>query len=177
MGTAVMISIKPKWVDLIVNGNKTIEIRKTKPKLETPFKCYIYETKGDTDVPVIYEDGSMDFHGRGMVVGEFMCVRCSSVFINAKEYDFSEWPLEVPDTRLSVKEIIDYIGDMRQSYWWYISDLKMYDKPKPLFDFQRVCSKIKEDCGTCKRLFPKKYDCIAGLTRPPQSWCYVEEVQ
>lgn len=42
---SVMISIQPKWCELIGNGNKTIDVRKTKPKIETPFKCYIYCTK------------------------------------------------------------------------------------------------------------------------------------
>ena len=42
---SVLISIKPKWCELIVSGKKTVEVRKTKPKLETPFKCYIYCTK------------------------------------------------------------------------------------------------------------------------------------
>ena len=41
---SVLISIKPKWCELIANGKKTVEVRKTKPKLETPFKCYIYCT-------------------------------------------------------------------------------------------------------------------------------------
>ena len=41
---AVLISIRPKWVEKIVSGEKTLEVRKTRPKLETPFKCYIYCT-------------------------------------------------------------------------------------------------------------------------------------
>ena len=41
----VLISIRPQWCELIANGKKTIEVRKSRPKLETPFKCYIYETK------------------------------------------------------------------------------------------------------------------------------------
>lgn len=44
MSKAVMLSIRPRWVQKIANGKKTIEVRKTKPKLETPFKCYIYCT-------------------------------------------------------------------------------------------------------------------------------------
>lgn len=44
MSKAVMLSIRPKWVEKIANGEKTIEVRKTKPKLDTPFKCYIYCT-------------------------------------------------------------------------------------------------------------------------------------
>lgn len=44
MAKAVLISIRPEWVEKIANGWKTIEVRKTKPYLETPFKCYIYCT-------------------------------------------------------------------------------------------------------------------------------------
>ena len=42
---SVLISIQPKWVEKIASGEKTIEVRKTAPKLQTPFKCYIYCTK------------------------------------------------------------------------------------------------------------------------------------
>ena len=45
MNKAVLISIRPEWCDLIMRGKKTIEVRKTRPKLETPFKVYIYCTK------------------------------------------------------------------------------------------------------------------------------------
>ena len=42
---SVLISIQPKWVEKICRGEKTIEVRKSRPKLETPFKVYIYQTK------------------------------------------------------------------------------------------------------------------------------------
>jgi hypothetical protein len=58
---AVLISIKPKWCDLIRRGRKTVEVRKTCPKLEVPFKVYIYETM----------DGG---RGSGLVFGEFVCI-------------------------------------------------------------------------------------------------------
>ena len=45
MNRAVLISIKPEWCSLIATGNKTVEIRKSIPKLDTPFKCYIYCAK------------------------------------------------------------------------------------------------------------------------------------
>lgn len=44
MSKSVMISIRPKWCEKIVNGEKTIEVRKTRPKLNTPFRVYIYCT-------------------------------------------------------------------------------------------------------------------------------------
>ena len=52
---AVLISIRPKWCEKIINGQKTIEVRKARPKMDTPFKCYIYEC------------------GNGKVIGEFLC--------------------------------------------------------------------------------------------------------
>lgn len=42
---SVLISIKPKWCELIASGKKTVEVRKTRPKLDPPFKVYIYCTK------------------------------------------------------------------------------------------------------------------------------------
>lgn len=35
---AVLLSIQPRWCGLITNGKKTIEVRKTRPKIDTPFK-------------------------------------------------------------------------------------------------------------------------------------------
>lgn len=42
---SVLISIRPKYCELIASGKKTVEVRKTRPKIETPFKCHIYCTK------------------------------------------------------------------------------------------------------------------------------------
>lgn len=73
---SVLISIRPMWCELIENGKKTIEVRKTRPKIEPPFKCYIYETKGKTDVPTfVDEDGHFIYEGRGQITGEFVCDR------------------------------------------------------------------------------------------------------
>ena len=33
MSKAVMLSIRPKWMEKIASGEKTIEVRKTRPKL------------------------------------------------------------------------------------------------------------------------------------------------
>ena len=47
---SVLISIQPKWCELIASGKKTVEVRKSAPRLETPFKCYIYQTKAMKDI-------------------------------------------------------------------------------------------------------------------------------
>ena len=44
---AVLLSIQPRYCELIASGKKTVEVRKTRPKLETPFKCYIYCTQSE----------------------------------------------------------------------------------------------------------------------------------
>lgn len=44
MSKAVLISIRPEWVEKILNGEKTLEVRKNRPNMETPFKVYIYCT-------------------------------------------------------------------------------------------------------------------------------------
>lgn len=43
-----LLSIQPKWCELIASGEKTIEVRKTAPKLETP-SCYIQYMKSRID--------------------------------------------------------------------------------------------------------------------------------
>ena len=77
MSKAVLISIRPKWVEKIVNGEKTIEVRKTRPKLETPFKCYIYCTlpKYPHEDFIATDYPRPQFYGGGKVIGEFTCDR------------------------------------------------------------------------------------------------------
>ncbi len=78
---AVLISIHPQWCEKIFSGEKTIEIRKTKPNLSTPFKCYVYETKGRATLkakaPAPWNgDEITNFYvheGSGKIIGEFVC--------------------------------------------------------------------------------------------------------
>lgn len=87
---AILISIQPKWCELIASGKKTIEVRKTRPKFETPFKCYIYATKPKTrshpariyNSYIMPESGEC---GSGKVIGEFICDRIDEyecLFVN-----------------------------------------------------------------------------------------------
>ena len=74
MSKAVLISIRPKWCELIASGKKTIEIRKTRPKIETPFKCYIYCTrpKFDHEDFIVVNAGTekaFAFYGGGLMIG------------------------------------------------------------------------------------------------------------
>lgn len=159
MSKAVMLSIRPKWVEKIASGEKTIEIRKTRPKLETPFRCYIYRTKGT--VSHIINGKWVKMEVGGTVIGEFTCERIVPI-----TYDGGRlWcPINVafsPGTCLSQAEIIAYIGDKGRSYGWHISDLRIYDTPRELSEFTGLRD---------TRFGTAPYD----IKRAPQSWCYVE---
>ena len=172
---SVLISIQPKWVEKIVKGEKTIEVRKTAPK-EVPFKCYIYETQGRTETPWIDEDGHFIYKGRGQVIGEFICNNASEldyVYYWNNGYEF--------ETCLTYRQVADY-GKGKTLYGWHISDLKIYDRPRELSDFYRECKKPckpnkgKILCITTKSLKMNGCNGKIPLTRPPQSWQYIEDL-
>lgn len=144
---AVLISIKPQWCELIASGKKTIEVRKTKPKLETPFKVYIYETQGRTETPFVDEEGHHIFKGRGQVIGEFVCDRVIGTCLWRLKGETglcakrTEEELNLPNNScLTMKEIEQYAGSRyRGIYAWHISDLVIYDKPRELSEFKYHC--------------------------------------
>ena len=189
---SVLISIQPKWCELIANGKKTVEVRKSRPKIEVPFKCYIYETKNEADwhtyeIPFIGKDGELKdriyerklINRSGKVIGEFVC---------DKIYEIKPFGLEDPiafekQSCMRGNEILRYLGGF-YGYGWHISDLKIYDKPKELGEFKTkkkckdapyygICS---ESCGIAENGECDGREYISRLTRPPQSYCYVEEV-
>ena len=198
---SVLLSIKPKYCELIAGGIKTIEVRKTKPKFDTPFRCYIYETK-TKDYYSVFHESTM-----GKVIGEFICSEITefeSEFWDDETYEriqkiikdcdryfeFGEYEYETVTTNeyekyrenwlckqscVSWEEMRKYVGvGIKEFYGWHISDLKIYDKPKELKEFRQ--------CHKCEHYFYCKageYSCDGAykLTRPPQSWCYVEEVE
>lgn len=90
MSKAVMISIRPKWCEKICSGEKTIEVRKNRPKLETPFKCYIYETQGWVE-----KDNIMEFRRGGRVIGEFTCDRIYKIDKDSTDFLFKAGGLSV----------------------------------------------------------------------------------
>ena len=185
MSKAVMLSIRPKWCKKIVSGEKTIEVRKTRPKLETPFKCYIYETQGWVE-----KDGIMEFRLGGRVIGEFTCERIYEIGKRGipENFDYcylslNEWGNDDIETEIKAisascvsKEKLNAYGAKAPSlYGWHISDLKIYDKPRELREFKksnRDC--FYADLGLAKRDCPDCKDPGCFLERPPQSWCYVE---
>lgn len=188
MRKAVMLSIRPKWVEKIASGEKTIEVRKTRPKLATPFKAYLYVTAGNLSYRC---PNGMICHCNGgrAVIGEFVCNKVDWI----TRIGFSGFPvpsrysicshsnmnvLPINDllyaARLTYPELADYLAG-GEGYGWHISDLRIYDEARELSEFQRAT----DPCDSCHAEYTWECtDCkkIGGnIKRPPQSWCYVKE--
>ena len=173
-----MLSIRPKWCEKIASGEKTIEVRKTRPKLETPFKCYIYCTMDHPYISVSCgELDKLNYRtntvGRcnGKVIGEFTCDRIYGLApLNHAPDDVEQ------KACLTREEIVRYLKGA--GYGWHISDLKIYDKPKELTEFHtwkkcKSCSKSGYESTAC--IYDKNCMVPVVITKAPQSWCYVEE--
>ena len=181
MNKAVLISVQPKWCELIASGEKTVEVRKTKPKIETPFKCYIYETQGRTETPFVDEEGHEIFKGRGQVIGEFVCDDITHY--TEDPYGYHSYFISDDDfenTCLTFYEDLWNYGKGKTLYGWHITNLVIYDKPKELIDFY-----VWKKCNSCRDTGYESTACCydtdckvpAVISRPPQSWCYVEELK
>ena len=154
---AALISIRPEWCAKIASGEKTIEVRKTRPKLETPFKCYIYCTLPryphedfiETDYP------KPQFYGGGKVIGEFVCDQI------IEDHTFGHDEKFYSAACMSACDAAAY-AMQSPMYGWNISNLKIYDVPRELASLTGL---------RATRFGAAPYD----IKRAPQSWCYVEE--
>lgn len=207
---SILQSIKPQYCELIASGKKTIEVRKTRPKLDVPFKVYIYCTKGEN----LWKKGNSVFLDRrynrllrtfdymlnGKVIGEYVCDKIEAFSPSRAPYETDSTITKA--SCLSIVELIKYSNMDKPLYAWHISDLKIYDKPKELSEFEIINKEFLKECPyrirvynnpdytngvllkgsyVCNNSFEPDFcrgQCGAtkSLTRPPQSWCYVEEV-
>lgn len=209
---AVLMSIRPEWCKKILDGEKTVEVRRTCPVHGTPFKAYIYCTLAGSDslfMDVLNRDVAAWNRGgwpekRGRVIGEFTCKKITglthvgetgswepaSLYVMAPG-SYYEPADELLEAACMSKETAEKYLKGRDGCGWHISDLKIYDKPKPLSCFSKhgfsslfgtnVCG--NEDCEHYEpsgdRMVPPTcgLNGYCSLHRPPQSWCYVEELK
>lgn len=202
---SVLISIQPKWVEKIASGEKTIEVRKTAPQ-EVPFKAYIYATRpkkfykcgavSTSDELLWLANGKVEMGDgfkfwadgdeyqclNGRIIGEFICDKIDKYTFSHYEAEYRVTHVEQNAMCLNQPELIRY-GKGKTLYGWHISDLKIHDKPKKLSEFYRICknpckpSNGKILCLTTKSLKMNGCDGKIPLTRPPQSYMFVEEVE
>ena len=190
MSKAVMLSVRPKWCEKICGGEKTIEVRKTRPKLKTPFKVYIYCTMPDAKDPhqimEIHGAGGKIRKANGKVIGEFVC-DCVTPLYNVC---MDDWKRLAGGLHNIEKELVNqaclteaklhtYAGG-KNCFAWHISDLVIYDEPKELIEFHtwkkcKSCSKSGYESTAC--IYDENCMIPAAITKAPQSWCYVEAMK
>ncbi len=176
---SVLISIQPKWCELIASGKKMIEVRKTKPKLDVPFKCYIYctEPKGKYDFGLSLDRGmsgnlksigllckcnyetaeKMDMTIlSGKVIGEFVCDVINPIYSQSVEKQalcaiaIGNGDKEYYENScVSYKEAYRYFKNAKMGYGWHISNLVIYDKPRKLGEFMNPCIDKDHYCPLC----------------------------
>ena len=199
---SILLSVQPKRVEKILNGEKTIEIRKTAPK-EVPFKVYVYCTKDRRKNyfnlvnhygQIMFAPKSWDNILNGKVVAKFVVRKVDTYDYAPNCYNENEKMYyikngELDKTRLTYDELVAY-GKGKALYGWHISDLKVYDEPLELKEFYKPLSDKDLDEGNydldcfgevlCMgQPEGSEYcqDCEYGgakpITRPPQSWQYV----
>ena len=196
---AVLRSIKPYYFYLICERKKRTEIGKDMPKAADWNRIVeLYCSKDMRSFSRIPKE----FQGKyrpylGKVGARFLCDDIYDICYLA-DNDFegagtaSYKGCDITQTCLSQYELLQY-GKGKPLYGWHISDLKIYDKPKELREFYRkLPDKILEEGDyDCRKDWDTlcldswdgggEYcqDCPYGgrvyLTRPPQSWCYVEQ--
>ncbi len=181
MSKAVLMSIKPQYCEKIFNGEKTIEVRKRDPKLKPPFKVYVYCTKDEQQSlyssprGLYYNNFKDTVRLNGFVIGEFECSEISPLCIEVSDPAQLK-PVPFPGTGLTDIEIINYLGNGGPGYGLHISHLRFYKRPKPLSRFIRPCPKdlMCEECNHFLEVGDKCHNKSLQITRPPQSWMYVE---
>ena len=158
------------------------------PKCELPVKVYIYCTKSFNSLRRFPNDECFGYlknkfdittHNRtstiptdiwnGKVVAEFTlnkvdCLKSVHYKMCGTNYQYNEVSDEIlTKSCLTQEQVLNYTNG-NDLYAWHIDDLKIYDKPKELSEFSHIVQ-----YGNWYHNEP--------LTRPPQSWCYVEELE
>lgn len=182
---------------------KTIEVRKDYLKASDWNKrVHIYCSKNRKSfnrIPKEYQPLMEKLLGK--VIGEFVCDRIEKLRYNCDGYghEWHEWNDEYVDYAnmcLSEKELEDYLGTSN-GYGWHISDIKIYDIPKVLGEFKRNgeycdnCTHLEKEIKVCNKYgaylvtndwlewyfrCDKCQEQNCQITRPFQSWGYVDEL-
>lgn len=143
---AALTSINPPHTNNIFNRIKGIEWR-TKPM--PTGKHYCYETK--------------KHGGCGKVIGEFTVWRIKRYENISMIPEFHIYSGCVPI------EFLEAYSKGKPLYAHFIIGPKRYDKPKELGEFEKPRDYIHTN-------YRKRNSYFKGITRPPQSWCYVERL-
>ena len=173
---SVLASLKPYYYYLIGEGIKKIEVRKNTPKASDWNKDVLFymskDVKSFAKIPKELQEKYRKHFGE---VG--MQIVCDEVY--EWKYDYCDGVDIDDDLILDTcldREDINLYAKGKPLYGWHISDLKIYDKPKPIMQFYKPCPIEWKNCPVCEFYSTNTGCCMNNIERPPQSYMYVEEL-
>ena len=171
MKKAILISIKPEWVEKILNGEKTIEIRKSMPKCDLPIDVYIYVAKskpflmvGRNDNKSYSDDGGVEsvyspnhnYIGNGKVVAKFTLNKLDEIAyerldngVGYHHFFYCEDDFDLlKNSCLDEFNLLNYLNPKKTKgnicgYAWHIDNLQIFDNPMELSEFYTHCNQAK----------------------------------
>lgn len=121
------MSIHPEWcLHIFSNRDKIYEVRKRVPKLEPPYKVYVYCTLKEPKI-LRYCDGEFKRIVNGFVMGEFTCERVLKVNSPFKGKEVG--------TCLTTRDLVSY-AEGKDLYFLRIQNPITYTTPKALEEFE-----------------------------------------
>ena len=181
----ILASIKPYYYYLIAEGKKKIEVRKMALK-NLPQDIAFYMSKDEKSfakIPKEFQEKYRKHFGKvGMRVVCDKVIRTCGWRLRGDTQQCAKRTVaetELPKLAcLTIDEIVDYAGsENREVVGWHISDLKIYDKPKPIMQFYKPCPIKIKNCPVCESYSTYKGCCKNNIDRPPQSYMFVEELK
>lgn len=171
----ILASLKPYYYYLIGERKKPIEVRKSALK-DLPQDIVFYMSKDEKSFAKIPKEFQEKYRKHFGKVG----IRAVVDNMDVYAYDCCDG-VDIDDDMLLEtmidREYINIYAKGKPLYGWRIADLKIYDKPKELSEFRISCNR-KNLCYSCNRFTGKPWDiCNNSITRPPQSYMFVEEVE
>ena len=184
---ALLISVHPQWVELILNFIKKDEIRKGTDigkainrliKLQGIAPTFIYCTKGKPNIAKNNETktGLLDLNGK--VVARFNATAEEITPFEEYESPFGMAYKLTKDkivccqkAQLTYDEYNNYLQGKKGTAI-HINDLEIFDKPKEISEFKHLVKYWK-----CIDEPYSHYACVeelVPLTRAPESYCYIE---
>ena len=121
----VLMSLHPKWIELILQGKKTREVRKRAPLQRMPFKVYLYCTKEPEAWMAGIEGKYESYQMNGNVCGEATCV---SIVEYRGEFG-------THGTCLSMERLKEYAGEKDTLCYMALENPVMYEQPKGIAEF------------------------------------------
>lgn len=189
----ILISIKPEWVKKILNGEKTIEVRRTAPKCELPCEVYIYCTKGKPSIsPFLFYENNLPPHIvgdeiNGKVVAKFTLNKVEAICCEGLEngcgghnyfYSLEDGEDIRKKACLDEFDLRNYLGTKLDGdevgYAWHIDDLVIFDKPRKLGEFDKQGSYLNPSIKCPKK---DKGKCNEGISPFTGKWCGCEKAR